>query len=101
VKVLTGFGTRPEAIKLAPVLRERRSRPAPVISRVCVTAQYREVLDQGAARVVGTTGATIVASVEQRLKHEDEYRSMAHLVNPFGDKEAASRICHALLEHDR
>jgi len=46
VKVLTVFGTRPEAIKLAPILRELRSRPEPVISRVCVTAQHREMLDQ-------------------------------------------------------
>jgi len=59
-----------------------------------------EAVEAGAARVVGTTRAKIVASVERLLNHEDEYRSMAHSVNPFGDGEAASRICHALLEHD-
>ena len=40
------FGTRPEAIKMAPVvnkLKERGNRFAPV---VCVTAQHREMLDQ-------------------------------------------------------
>lgn len=39
------FGTRPEAIKLAPVERILRSTPG-VSCRVCVTAQHREMLDQ-------------------------------------------------------
>ena len=44
-KVLIVFGTRPEAIKLAPVIRELSGRPefTPVI---CVTAQHRQMLDQ-------------------------------------------------------
>src|SRR5437870_5338154 len=46
IKVLTVFGTRPEAIKLAPVIRELERRPDAFISRVCVTAQHREMLDQ-------------------------------------------------------
>lgn len=43
-KVLVIFGTRPEAIKLAPVIRDLESRPGftPV---VCVTAQHRQMLD--------------------------------------------------------
>jgi UDP-N-acetylglucosamine 2-epimerase len=45
LKVLTIFGTRPEAIKMAPVIRELQ-RCAKVISHVCVTAQHREMLDQ-------------------------------------------------------
>ncbi|HNS12241.1 MAG TPA: UDP-N-acetylglucosamine 2-epimerase (non-hydrolyzing) [Bacteroidia bacterium] len=39
------FGTRPEAIKLAPLIREFRSRPGMNVL-VCVTAQHREMLDQ-------------------------------------------------------
>jgi UDP-N-acetylglucosamine 2-epimerase (non-hydrolysing) len=57
VKVLCVFGTRPEAIKLAPVIRELRNRAtayhaalagdaAPITVKVCVTAQHREMLDQ-------------------------------------------------------
>jgi UDP-N-acetylglucosamine 2-epimerase (non-hydrolysing) len=46
IKVLTVFGTRPEAIKLAPVIRELERRQDAFISRVCVTAQHREMLDQ-------------------------------------------------------
>lgn len=48
MKVLTVFGTRPEAIKLAPVIRElrRRSLDSPLEVLVCVTAQHRQMLDQ-------------------------------------------------------
>jgi UDP-N-acetylglucosamine 2-epimerase (non-hydrolysing) len=46
VKVLFVFGTRPEAIKLCPVLLHMRSRPAEFSVRVCVTAQHRGMLDQ-------------------------------------------------------
>ena len=45
MKVLSIFGTRPEAIKMAPVVRELAGRPG-VESKVCVTAQHREMLDQ-------------------------------------------------------
>ncbi len=45
MKVLTVFGTRPEAIKLAPVIKELERWPG-MESRVCVTAQHREMLDQ-------------------------------------------------------
>lgn len=46
IKVLSVFGTRPEAIKMAPVLKQLRKYPHKVISKVCVTAQHREMLDQ-------------------------------------------------------
>lgn len=44
-KFLSIFGTRPEAIKMAPVVKELESRPD-VKSIVCVTAQHRDMLDQ-------------------------------------------------------
>ena len=44
-KVLTVFGTRPEAIKMAPVVRELAIADG-LDSRVCVTAQHRQMLDQ-------------------------------------------------------
>jgi UDP-N-acetylglucosamine 2-epimerase (non-hydrolysing) len=46
LKVLTIFGTRPEAVKLAPVLKALERRSDEVESRVCVTAQHRDMLDQ-------------------------------------------------------
>jgi UDP-N-acetylglucosamine 2-epimerase (non-hydrolysing) len=45
MKVLTIFGTRPEAIKLAPVIN-RLARTKGITARVCVTAQHRQMLDQ-------------------------------------------------------
>jgi UDP-N-acetylglucosamine 2-epimerase (non-hydrolysing) len=45
LRVLTIFGTRPEAVKMAPVV-QTLARTAGVESRVCVTAQHREMLDQ-------------------------------------------------------
>ncbi len=45
VKVLTIFGTRPEAIKMAPLVKELERR-IEVESVVCVTAQHRQMLDQ-------------------------------------------------------
>jgi UDP-N-acetylglucosamine 2-epimerase (non-hydrolysing) len=44
--VLFVFGTRPEAIKMAPVIRELDSQRYGLKARVCVTAQHREMLDQ-------------------------------------------------------
>jgi UDP-N-acetylglucosamine 2-epimerase len=46
MKVLCVFGTRPEAIKMAPVVRELRKYPVGVDVRVCVTGQHRQMLDQ-------------------------------------------------------
>jgi UDP-N-acetylglucosamine 2-epimerase (non-hydrolysing) len=45
IKVLSIFGTRPEAIKMAPVVRELTRHPE-IEAKVCVTAQHRQMLDQ-------------------------------------------------------
>ena len=44
-RVLTVFGTRPEGIKMMPVVRELRARPG-IEQIVCVTGQHRQMLDQ-------------------------------------------------------
>lgn len=46
IKVLTVFGTRPEAIKMAPLVKELEKQPNVFDSIVCVTAQHRQMLDQ-------------------------------------------------------
>jgi UDP-N-acetylglucosamine 2-epimerase (non-hydrolysing) len=46
IKVLSIFGTRPEAIKMAPVVKGLAARPDLFDARVCVTAQHRDMLDQ-------------------------------------------------------
>lgn len=45
MKVLTVFGTRPEAIKMAPLVNQLAARDE-FDARVCVTAQHRQMLDQ-------------------------------------------------------
>ena len=45
IKVITVFGTRPEAIKMAPLVKELKSRKE-IECIVCVTAQHRQMLDQ-------------------------------------------------------
>lgn len=44
-KIITIFGTRPEAIKMAPLVKELEKREG-IESKICVTAQHREMLDQ-------------------------------------------------------
>lgn len=45
-KILLVFGTRPEAIKMAPLVKEFQKHPEQFETIVCVTAQHREMLDQ-------------------------------------------------------
>ena len=45
-KILLIFGTRPEAIKMAPLVKEFQKYPSDFDLKVCVTAQHRQMLDQ-------------------------------------------------------
>lgn len=45
-KILIVFGTRPEAIKMAPLVKTFKSNPTEFIVKICVTAQHRQMLDQ-------------------------------------------------------
>ncbi len=45
-RVLLVFGTRPEAIKMAPLVHEFKKHPNQFETKVCVTGQHREMLDQ-------------------------------------------------------
>jgi UDP-N-acetylglucosamine 2-epimerase (non-hydrolysing) len=46
IRVMVIFGTRPEAVKMAPVIQSLREHPDQIDVTVCVTAQHREMLDQ-------------------------------------------------------
>src|SRR3972149_2076981 len=46
IKILCVIGTRPEAIKMAPVIKELEKHSAHFETHICVTAQHREMLDQ-------------------------------------------------------
>jgi UDP-N-acetylglucosamine 2-epimerase (non-hydrolysing) len=65
LRVLSIFGTRPEAVKMAPVVEELAHTPE-IESRVCVTAQHREMLDQ----VMDLFG--IVPDVDLNLMRPDQ-----------------------------
>jgi len=45
-KILIVFGTRPEAIKMIPIIKKFQEYPDIFDTKVCVTAQHREMLDQ-------------------------------------------------------
>ncbi len=45
LKVLSVFGTRPEVIKMAPVVRELEKRPDRFVSRICLTGQHRQMIE--------------------------------------------------------
>ena len=45
-KILVIFGTRPEAIKMAPLIKELQTRKDKFETKICITAQHREMLDQ-------------------------------------------------------
>jgi UDP-N-acetylglucosamine 2-epimerase (non-hydrolysing) len=70
LRVLSVFGTRPEAVKMAPVVQELK-RTQGIESLVCVTAQHREMLDQ----VLNLFG--IQPDVDLDLMREDQ--SLAEL----------------------
>jgi UDP-N-acetylglucosamine 2-epimerase (non-hydrolysing) len=76
MKALTVFGTRPEAIKLAPVVKELKRRSS-VDSKTIINETFRLPDDKNA------------------------YEAMAHAVNPFGDGYAAGRVVDALLKNMR
>ena len=45
IKIMSIFGTRPEAIKMAPIIKEMEHYKNEIESIICVTAQHREMLD--------------------------------------------------------
>jgi UDP-N-acetylglucosamine 2-epimerase (non-hydrolysing) len=65
-KILVVFGTRPEAVKMAPVVKQLREHSELAESRVCVTGQHREMLDQ----VLGIFG--LVPDYDLNIMSEDQ-----------------------------
>ncbi len=65
LRILSVFGTRPEAVKMAPVVQQLKRTPG-VESYVCVTAQHRQMLDQ----VIDLFGIT--PDVDLDLMREDQ-----------------------------
>tara|TARA_B100000963_G_scaffold289151_1_gene258578 strand:- start:30876 stop:31991 length:1116 start_codon:yes stop_codon:yes gene_type:complete len=115
-KILLIFGTRPEAIKMAPLVKEFQKYPNEFNTKVCVTAQHREMLDQvldffeikpdydldlmkPGQNLYGLT-ATIIESLKSVLEefkadyvfvHGDTTTTMAGSIASF---YSGSKVCH-------
>ncbi|MGI4730144.1 MAG: non-hydrolyzing UDP-N-acetylglucosamine 2-epimerase [Janthinobacterium lividum] len=88
--VLVVFGTRPEAIKLFPVVRALVERPE-VRVRTCITAQHRGLLDQ----VLGIAGLTPDIDLDLMEPGQSLDRLTARLLTGLGevmDAEAPARV---------
>jgi len=125
-KILIVLGTRPEAIKLAPVILDVQNRPG-ADARVCLTGQHREMVltdsggiqeeaaalgkpvlvmrdvterresvDAGVSRLVGTRRSVIREWTLRLLRDDATYRQMARKVDVYGDGQASERISAAL-----
>jgi UDP-N-acetylglucosamine 2-epimerase (non-hydrolysing) len=62
------------------------------------TTERHEVLDCGAAKLVGTQTDAIVEETSALLQDTDAYQRMAEAANPYGDGRAAERIVDAILK---
>ena len=89
-KVVTVFGTRPEAIKMFPVIHALAARPG-IDARVCVTAQHREMLDQ----VLEIARITPDIDLDVMTPNQSLDALLARLVTGLGetfDREKPDRI---------
>lgn len=125
VKVLSIFGTRPEAIKMAPLVKELERRDE-VESIVCVTAQHRQMLDQVletfgitpdydlnimkpgqslgeiTTRVISGVGEVIrVVSPDIVLVHGDTTTAMAAALSAFYERVAIGHVEAGLRTYDK
>jgi UDP-N-acetylglucosamine 2-epimerase (non-hydrolysing) len=105
IKTLFVFGTRPEAIKLAPVIQRLKNEAKIFDVRVCVTAQHREMLDQvlgvfgirpdydlnvmRAGQTLSQSASRILAELEPVLKD-----AAPHMVLVQGD--TTTTLCGAM-----
>jgi len=115
-KILLIFGTRPEAIKMAPLVKEFQNHTEVFETKVCVTAQHREMLDQvlkffdinpdydlnlmKPGQNLYSLTATIIESLKSVLEdfnpdfvfvHGDTTTTMAASIASF---YSGSRVCH-------
>jgi UDP-N-acetylglucosamine 2-epimerase (non-hydrolysing) len=81
MRVLSVFGTRPEAVKLAPVLRALARAGAPVESRVCSTGQQRELVRQ----TVADLGLALDLDLDLMRPRQDPLEFCARALAALGD----------------
>jgi len=90
-KILIVFGTRPEAIKMAPLVKEFQKHTDTFETKVCVTAQHREMLDRVLYLFEITPDYDLdIMKPGQDLYEAYEYMSKAS--NPYGDGNACQKV---------
>ncbi|OJY63616.1 MAG: UDP-N-acetylglucosamine 2-epimerase [Sphingobium sp. 66-54] len=89
------FGTRPEAIKMAPVVHALQSRPA-IETRVCVTGQHRDLLDQ----VLRVTGVIPDIDLDLMRPNQTLDELTARLILALGDALDRERPDRVLVHGD-
>ncbi len=94
-KILVIFGTRPEAIKLFPVIRALAATPGPVV-RTCVTAQHRGLLDQ----VLAISGLAPDIDLDLMEPGQTLDRLTARLLVGLGDVMDAERPDLVIVQGD-
>lgn len=85
--VLFIFGTRPEAIKLCPLLRKLRSFPELYETKVCVTAQHRAMLDQVLAAFEVTPDYDLNVMTPGQSLFQSTARIIQALERPFAESK--------------
>lgn len=100
-KVMLVFGTRPEAIKMCPLVNELKGRSSlgkPVLV-MRDTTERPEGIAAGTLKLVGTEEETIYREFSRLLSDNDEYEKMSKASNPYGDGFACRRIADILAEN--
>lgn len=94
--VLFIFGTRPEAIKLCPLLQKLRSSPELYSTKVCVTAQHRGMLDQ----VLSAFAVTPDYDLNVMTPGQTLFQSTARIIQALEQPFAASKPDLAVVQGD-
>jgi UDP-N-acetylglucosamine 2-epimerase (non-hydrolysing) len=95
-RILFIFGTRPEAIKLCPVILRLRGLAGSFEARVCVTAQHREMLDQ----VLAVFGVTPDHDLDLMRPGQTLFQSTARIVSGLESVLAAEQPDMVLVQGD-
>lgn len=95
-KILLIFGTRPEAIKLCPVVRKLREDPLRFDVKVCVTAQHRQMLDQ----VLQAFGVTPDHDLDLMLPGQTLFQSTSRILGGLEKVLSAERPDLAMVQGD-
>ena len=90
-KIMLVFGTRPEAIKMCPLVNELKKRKT-----MRDTTERPEGIAAGTLKLVGTEEEVIYRNFKELLENQESYEKMAHASNPYGDGRACQRIADIL-----